>query len=226
VYKAAKGWGQTIIFTTSATRNIITGQKDIPSDTLYCWLSHAEPSLPDTTAQWASRSNVGLMLNQAKDSRLLYAISHMMSLEGRVLPTNRIINDNFAGVLNIAEADLLTEKGVSFWFKTVQKTYPFSLFLGKVQAYIKYWQAIIDHNLIETISNFVHEGHTFLHLPTLENRIMATLALFGEQLGDSMEVRIPSFGELTDADRKMGRLNTVSIWYSVMGEIRVIQIEI
>lgn len=224
IYTHAERWGVTILFTSGASDHIRNNQLDLPSDKMYCWLTYSDVTLTDEASQYAQKNNIGVMINQARDERLLYAVSRMIQPVGRVNPTNSIVNENVGGVIYVEQAHYLAENGISCWIKSVQKTYPFSLFLGKIQAYAKYYDAIIEHEVREAVAQFVSEGRTMGQLEILRNIITTTLSRFVDQLDDNMEIKMPTLESMSTANRNAGIVDFVQISYTLLGELRVVNI--
>lgn len=224
IYHHAERWGVTILFTSGASDYIIENELALPSDKMYCWLTWSDVILVDLASDYAQKNNIGVMINQAKDERLLFAVSRMIQPVGRVNPTNSIVNENVGGVVYVEQAHYLAENGISCWIKSIQKTYPFSLFLGKIQAYAKYYDAIIEHEVREAVAQFVSEGRTMGQLEILRNVITTTLARFIDQLDDDMEIKMPTLESMSTANRNAGIVDFVQISYTLLGELRVVNI--
>lgn len=224
IYTHAERWGVTILFTSGASDYIRSNQLDLPSDKMYCWLTYSDVMLTDEVSQYAQKNNIGVMINQARDERVLFAVSRMIQPVGRVNATNSIINENVGGVIYVEQAHYLAEAGISCWVKSIQKTYPFSLFLGKIQAYAKYYDAIIEHEVREAVAQFVSEGRTMGQLEILRNVITTTLSRFVDQLDDEMEIKMPTLESMSTANRNAGIVDFVQISYTLLGELRVVNI--
>ncbi|NIZ47616.1 hypothetical protein PVA44_06810 (plasmid) [Entomospira nematocerorum] len=226
IYASAKRWGSSILFTTQATAYILQHNLAIPNDDLYCWLSTAETKLSESLIALPKRRNVGLMLNPDEDNRLIYAISHMIAYVGRVVPTNGIINDSFTGITALEVADYLAGEYISFWLKSIQKCYPFALFLGGEQAFVRYYDAIIEHEVREAVAAFIHGGATLRDLDRLGNSISIAMARFQDQLQDALEINIPTLESLAPANRKAGVVDCITIGYALFGEMRVVHVSL
>ncbi|NIZ41408.1 hypothetical protein PVA45_07805 (plasmid) [Entomospira entomophila] len=226
IYAQAKRWGSSILFSTQATAYLLERNLSLPNDELYCWLSTAETDLDDQLIALPKQRNVGLMLNPDEDSRLVYAISQMIAYVGRVVPTNQIIHDGFTGITSLELADYLAGEYLSFWLKSVQKCYPFALFLGGEQAFVRYYDAIIEHEVREAVASFIHTGATLRDLDRLGNSISIAMARFQDQLHEALEIAIPSLESLAPANRKAGVVDCVTIGYSLFGEMRVVHVSL
>lgn len=226
IYNEAYMWGVTLIFTSGASRYIMEEHLSIPNQQLYCWLTYTQNELDSYVLDLATRTNVGVMLNQNKDERVLFTLSSMLQFAGRIVPTNAIINDNFAGIAYLDQADYLAERGISFWLKTRQKSYPFALFLGKEQAYTRYYDAIIEHEVREAIASFIHQGASMGQLELLGNTISMALARFTSQMQDNITIDVPQLSSISASNRKAGIVDLVTISYSLFGEVRTVHINI
>jgi hypothetical protein len=226
IYKEAAMWGLSLIFTAKATQYIMDNELPLPNDQLYCWLTLASNEPSDAMLAYAQQSNVGLMLNSAGDERLLYTISRMMEYPARVLLSNSIANDNFSGVTYLQQADFLAQAGVSFWLKTVQKTYPFALFLGGEQAYVRYYDAIIEHEVREEVAAFIASGATMSNLDLLSNCVSMALARFAQQMQSDVTIEVPHLGSMSAGNRRAGIVDYLEIRYALFGEVRSVHISV
>jgi hypothetical protein len=225
IYEKAYFFGLNLLFSSGATTFVRTNELALPNEAFFCWLTHSQDIITDDEMKLTQSQNVGIMLNQAKDERLIYAISRMTEFTDRVISTNQIVNDNFPAIVNRNQADALAGNNISFWLKTIQKSYPFALFLGGTQAYIKYWEAIIEFDVVEAIASFVSDGQTMGNLDLLGNTISVALGRFSNQLSD-FTFAVPQLASMSEANKRAGIVDFVKIEFSVFGEIRIINIVI
>ena len=223
----AKEWGDTVIFLSKSSLDWLALATKPLLDDLIVWLTCASNEPSAAFKLHASRTNQGVMVDVAREGKLLFAITELLSLPESIKATHQINSSNFNGVLTVADASMLEGDGLSYWFNSRQLIWPDGLFLGKVGAYPTYWDRIVTFSIKTALAAFVQAGHTFNDVALVSTIIADTLGRFIVQLNPAItSFSVPSLNEISLALRTAGTLAGVEINYELNNEIRRIAITI
>lgn len=225
LYQHAESYGATIVYLSEASASYLACDSK-PTTTMIQWLTSSATTVSDEYSVYASRASQGVMLDVAREGKLLYALLSLLSMSNAVAHTHQIINNTFAGITSITEAKQAEEKNLSYWFNSTQQVYPDGLFLGGYQAFKVYYDVLVEHRLKEAIAVWIQAGRTMSELLGVQNAMHSVGVEFANQMNPDITMwEVPSLSQLTQAQRISGTL-PVTATYTLLGEVRRVELTI
>lgn len=225
LYQHASSYGASIVYLSEASASYLAHDNK-PATDMIQWLTSSATSVSDEYITYAGRANQAVMIDVAREGKLLYALLSLLSRSNSIMHTHQIINNTFAGITSITEAKQAEEKKLSYWFNSTQQVYPDGLFVGGFQAFKIYYDVLVEHRLKEAIAVWIQAGRTMSELLGVQNAMHSVGVEFANQMNpDITKWEVPSLSQLTQAQRISGTL-PVTATYELLGEVRRVELTI
>lgn len=212
-------YGQTVVCLSGRLEDF----KTLDFGDLIVWASLSDTDI-SSFETIASASKRGVMLDTHKEGKLLFTLCQLLKNTGQVQYSTQINNANFTGINNAQLAKYLDDKGISYWIKTLNKTWARGLWLGRIMACKIYQDEIIRYNVRESISNFLGLGLPYDAdtIDMLEVKILASLQTLSF-VKEDVNIIIPPQNPSHIA---MGIISNINVNYATHGEIRSVEVSL